>query len=276
MKLVAYTSDLHIDFYMRDAQCSKLLFDKAFGKYFEEIDSKTIIIAGDIGHYPEQNIRFLDILRTKYNLENVITVSGNHTGYRVNDKQRRMFPTGLHKIAYEEDLFSENGIKVLDGNSYDIGGTIIGGSKSWYDGTVYYRMNSGWYNSSNGSLENLWKRTMNDSKYMNLDEFWDIGAEEKDKFKKLSGTCDVMVSHVCPTVTDKFFHEEYRGQIGNAFYSFDFEENIVADERLKYWIYGHTHTINEYDFFGKNIVANPLGYPNEGNPNELRIRHIEL
>ena len=43
MDKIAYTSDLHIDFYMRDAQCSEFLFNKSFERYFHDIDSDVLI-----------------------------------------------------------------------------------------------------------------------------------------------------------------------------------------------------------------------------------------
>jgi len=271
---IAYTSDLHIDFYMRDAQCSKLLFDKAFSKYFDSMDSEYLIIAGDLGHYPEQSMEFMDIIRGKYNIKDIFIVLGNHEGYLVNDKQRSMFPTGLHKIAYQQDLFLENWVKVLDGTKYALpNGLTIGGANSFYDGTIYYRMASGYY-QSDGGLQGYWKRTMNDSKYMKMDDFWEYAKQEKDKLKLLKDSCDIMVTHMKPVVDNKFFSPMYQNDMTNAFYSFDFEENIANDSRLKTWIYGHTHVVEDFDFIGVNLLANPLGYPSESKSKTIKYFEI--
>lgn len=271
---IAYCSDLHVDFHMRDAQCSKLLFDKAFSKYFSDLDSKTVIIAGDIGHYPEQSMEFMNILRTRYGLDNVIVTLGNHEGYLIDDKQRKMFPSGLHKIAYQQDLFTENGITVLDGTSVEIDGITIGGANSFYDGTIYYRMASKTMYSNSGGLNAYWKRTMNDSRYMRLDDFSEYAKAEKDKLRQLKHSVDVMVTHVKPVVDDRYFHLQYQNDMTNAFYSFDYEEEIATDQRLQTWVYGHTHTVEDWDFLGVELLANPFGYPSETGGKQ--IRHFEV
>jgi Icc-related predicted phosphoesterase len=271
---IGFCSDLHIDFYLRDAQVSKLTIDRKFGSYFREAESKHLIIAGDLGHYPDQSMLFLDYLKEIYGFEDILVVMGNHEGYLVNDKQKKSFPTGLHKIAYQQDLFSQNGIKVLDGTVYDIDGVTIGGANSFYDGTIYYRMATGYYQSY-GGLKEYWKRYMNDSRMMLMDDFWQYAKNEKDKLRNLLGTVDIMVTHVKPVVSNQYFAEEFQGEISNAFYSFDFEEEIANDDII-YWVYGHTHTVEEFDFLGTTLVANPFGYPGESRGKVLKYLEVGL
>lgn len=193
--------------------------------------------------------------------------------YLVNDKQRKMFPSGLHKSTYQQDLFAQNGIKVLDGTSYVVNGITIGGASSFYDGTVYFRMSSGYY-KSDGGLNALWKRTMNDSKMMRLDDFGQYAKDEKEKLRGLLGSVDLMVSHVKPVVSNKYFSPEFQGDITNAFYSFDFEEEI-ANSNISTWIYGHTHTVETFDFLGTQLLANPVGYPKEARGKFLKYVEIK-
>jgi predicted MPP superfamily phosphohydrolase len=273
MKL-AYTSDLHADFFMRDAKASKLLIEKAYGHYFKDLDSEYLIVAGDISHYPEQSAELLINLKEVYGLKEIFVVLGNHELYLVNDKQRKMFPTGLHKMAYQQDLFALNGIQVLDGTTYELpNGIVIGGANSFYDGTIYYRMTAGYY-KSDGGLQAYWKRTMSDSKYSGLDDFWEYAKSEKDKLSLLKNSVDIMVTHVKPLVDNKYFHPMYQNDMVNAFYSFDFEEEIATDTRLQTWIYGHTHMVESFEFLDVDLLANPFGYPSE--IRGKTIKHFEV
>jgi hypothetical protein len=186
-----------------------------------------------------------------------------------------MFPTGLHKIVYTQDLMTDNGIQVLDGTTFTLpDGVVIGGANSFYDGTIFYRQNHGYNYNSQGSLENYWKRTMNDSKYMRLESFHEYAKQQKDLLKGLKDQVDVMVTHVSPLVSSKFFHPKYQNDLSNAFYSFDFEEEIAMDTRLQYWVFGHTHEVSEYEFLGVKVLANPRGYP--GEIKDKTIKHFEV
>jgi hypothetical protein len=273
---IAYTSDLHLDFMVKGPGFSKLMIEQHLGNHFKDLDSEYLIVAGDTGHIALQNVDFLINLKDMYGLKEIFHVHGNHCGYLINDVERQMFPTGLHKIAYTQDLMTDNGIQVLDGTTFTLpDGVVIGGANSFYDGTIFYRQNHGYNYNSQGSLENYWKRMMNDSKYMRLESFHEYAKQQKDLLKGLKDQVDVMVTHIKPVVSDQYFSKEYRGDLTNAFYSFDFEEEIAIDTRLKAWIYGHTHIVENFNFLGVELLANPKGYPGRESKGKT-IKHFEV
>lgn len=47
-----------------------------------------------------------------------------------------------------------------------------------------------------------------------------------------------------------------------AFFTFD-GEKYVENTSAQVWTYGHTHTANEYEWHGVQMIVNPLGYPGE-------------
>lgn len=271
---IAYCSDLHLDFYFSNAKAlSERKFRSVFDKYFEDLDSEHLIVAGDVGHHPMQNLEILKMFQSIYSIKNIITVQGNHEGYRVSNSQRAMFPSGLHKIAYQMDLFEANGITALDGTSVEIDGITIGGANSFYDGSIYFKQTAGWYSSS-GGIDSYWKRTMNDHANMKLDDFMMYSKQEKDKLLKLKDTCDIIVTHVKPVIEDRFIHPDFKGELSNCFYTFDWGDNVFSDTKLKYWVYGHTHSVEEYNFADKTLLCNPYGYPKENL--DSKIRHLEI
>lgn len=163
----------------------------------------------------------------------------------------------------------------LEGNYVEIDGVRIGGGDSFYDGTIYYRMlaDRGPYNAS-GSLESYWKRNMNDPYNMKLESFSEYAKQQKDLLRQLKDQVDVMVTHINPCTDDIAFSHEYRGDMTNAFYSFDFEEEIMLDIRLQYWIFGHTHTPYNYSLGNVDLATAPRGYPNE--VNGKAVGHINI
>jgi predicted phosphodiesterase len=277
-----YTSDLHLDFYINArSNPTERQVKNVFDKYFENKQSNILLIAGDLGHYPFQNLQILNFIKKLYGYDDIYTVEGNHSGYMVSKSQKYNYSNGKNKILDHKKILSEGGIKVLDGNTYDIldkennKTIVIGGTDSWYDGTIYYQQSNGWYNSS-GGIETHWKNTMNDSKMMNINDFYDIVKLEKEKLINLQNKCDIIVTHVKPVVESRYFQEKYKYDISNAYYSFDWIEKIVNDDKLKFWIYGHTHETEEWDVFGKILLCNALGYPKESKSKDLSIKSFEI
>ncbi len=274
-KKIAFCSDLHLDFFFKPQGNLLHAWKFHFEKYFAELDSKTLIIAGDLSHFtPEQEVEVLLVLKDWLKLKHLIVVNGNHSGYRLSNSLRDRFPTGLHLMAFRTDLMNANGIHALEGNYVEIDGVRIGGCDSFYDGTIYYRQNQAYMYNTSGGIESFWKRTLNDSYNMNLESFHEYVKQQKDLLRGLKDQVDVMVTHVSPLVSDKYFPAPYRGDLTNAFYSFDFEEEIATDTRLTHWVYGHTHEVCEWDAFGVDVLANPRGYP--GEIKGKTIKHLEV
>ena len=270
---IAYTSDLHINHYFGrpNAPLNAKIVEEHFGNYFRDAKSDILLVAGDDGDHPLQNIEFYNYLKELYGFKHIITVLGNHNAWLSDKYDPVQFIDGIEKLRYTTDLYNSNGITCLEGTTIEIDGITIGGTHSWYDGKIYTDQMSPY----GSPLMTFWKRIMNDSHYMKLDDFYGLCKEEMENLKKLHGKCDVMMTHVCPSVYPKAFVPRYRNDTTNAFYSFDYEEQIHSDPRLKYWAYGHTHDVHQFTTGNCKILTNPKGYPSEQNLSR-ELRYIKI
>jgi len=94
--IVDVLSDLHLDFYFKpqlttNANANIVSF---FRPILTDNDTREIgdvlIIAGDIGHYNEQNIEVLKTIQKEF-YKHVICVLGNHDYYLVNSEAKYTF-----------------------------------------------------------------------------------------------------------------------------------------------------------------------------------------
>lgn len=52
----------------------------------------------------------------------------------------------------------------------------------------------------------------------------------------------------------------------NGAYVNDFDDLILANPQIKYWIHGHTHSFWDYTIGQCRVICNPVGYPGENSP----------
>lgn len=271
MLKIAYTSDLHLDFFFKESANIRSGLKHHLTKYFADLDSEYLIHAGDFSHFsPAYEAEVLGELKDWLGLKEIFVVQGNHSGYLTSNFNRKLYNDGLSLISDRQSLMEKAGIQVLDGTTFTLpNGKVIGGANSFYDGSYYYKYASPYSTSINA----YWKRYMNDSKYMNLDDFFAYAEAEKKKLKVILNDVDLMVTHIKPVIDDKYFSREYQGELSNGFYCFDFEEEI-RNSPITNWIYGHTHVVEEYQVGSTTILANPRGYPAEAIGKI--IKHIEV
>lgn len=65
---VSYISDLHLDFYINPIKNKEIHYLNFIENFFKNDDAEILVIAGDIGHYNNQNIMFLKILLMRLNI----------------------------------------------------------------------------------------------------------------------------------------------------------------------------------------------------------------
>ena len=81
---VDYISDLHLDFWIRELNPQSPKFQKQIDQYLDMIHAKggdVLIIAGDLGHYFQQDSAFLLACKELY--RHVMLVRGNHDMYLI-------------------------------------------------------------------------------------------------------------------------------------------------------------------------------------------------
>jgi hypothetical protein len=174
-----------------------------------------------------------------------------------------------------ELLNAIDGVYCLNGTVVEIEGVRFGGCDSWYDGQYKLHNLNPYYKSSIDDVRRSWKYVMNDAGHMpnlkHFDELWDI---EKPKIEATYQECDVMVSHVSPSIKPEHIpNKHYRMDDSTSFFTFD-GEKYVSNTTAQIWIYGHTHTSNEYEWHGVHMIVNPLGYPGENK--EIKDKRVTI
>jgi len=258
-------SDLHLDFYFKPHLTTVENVTSFFGVVFTDNDTREIgdvlIIAGDIGHYNEQNIEVLKIFQKKF-YKQIICVLGNHDYYLVDGEAKYTFENDSFKRV--EDMRNlinqEENMYCLDGEIIEIDGVKFGGADSWYDEGYVKR----YYTQLDSNHINLlWNKNINDSRLIKgISRFDDITKLEIQKLENIYQSCDVMITHVNPSIDEEHINEKYHNSPINTFFTFD-GSKFYKDGLMKYWVFGHTHDAIEYEVENVKFLCNPLGYPNE-------------
>ncbi|BDY13996.1 metallophosphoesterase [Hydrogenimonas cancrithermarum] len=258
-------SDLHADFWFRpsrplEMEDVKKLFLASFFKHEGDTPGDVLVVAGDLGHYNEQNARLLANLRDLFGYRAILCVLGNHDYYLLSKEKAVYQNDSFARVAEMRRLLGEmEDIHCLDGNVVEIDGVRFGGCDGWYDGE--YAMRHLGMNRS--QVLDLWRRSMNDARYIHGMGDWMTFAEtQKECIGKIAGEVDVMITHVNPSIGRSDVSKPWRNEEIMAFYSFDGEE-ILKRGSMRYWIFGHTHHRIKYEKHGVKCLCNPLGYPED-------------
>lgn len=281
--IISILSDLHLDFHFKSFKQSKeevkTLFDSIFTPEVEGVKvepADVLVIAGDLGHYNLESAKIIGYLRELY-FKHVVCVLGNHDYYLINRIAMDDYGMNSYKRAEEmrEMLNAIDGVYCLDGTVVEIEGVRFGGCDSWYDGQYLLHNLNPHFVTTLDDVRAIWKYTINDANYMpNLRLFDDMWEIEKPKIEATYQECDVMITHVSPSIKPEHIPEpHYRKDDGTAFFAFH-GEKYVEKTTAKVWIYGHTHTANNYDWHGVQMICNPLGYPGENR--DVKDKRIEI
>ena len=268
-------SDLHFDNYF---YC-KYTKDDVIKFYSQIIDfnncGDVLVIAGDLGHNNHQNIKILKILKEFY--KNIVCVLGNHDYYLVDKESISLFKKSLERVSNMRELINkQENIYCLDGDIIEIDGIKFGGCNGWYN-EGYLQVNYPDEFFPKYSTNIMWQNSTPD--YINIleiENFDDFYEMEKPKIEKVYKDCDVMITHINPSVKDENMNSKYKNNLSNTFFCFDGEE-YLKNGNMKYWIFGHNHDVIEYKEHNVTCICNPVGYHNEsGNGKWIKIKQIEV
>lgn len=259
---IFHVSDIHIDTHtdtLSPAKMERVATNLLFGaSSFEDALGGTLLVAGDLGHYPKQNAVFLKACESFF--DKILYVFGNHEMYLLPGRMRGRYRDSFEKL---EDIRLEVASRcakteILEGERAKANGLEIFGVPMWYD--FSYLTQRG-YGKEYAML--LWKNVMNDSRTIvgrggrpfDPLEYFD------EQFAKLSGegfSSDIILTHVPPV---HMGNEIYGESEVAAFYSFDGEDFLKSCEAFA-WVCGHNHEPkrNDFEVYGTLITANPLGY----------------
>lgn len=274
-------SDLHINAW------SKQLYpnEKEVRRIWDRLEPKgdVLLVAGDIGEIPLQNANFLKILKQLYYKE-IVCVLGNHDLHCLYNRalylygetheliQMSGWDNYQDKIDETKRLYVEAGIHLLDGNVITIHGITIGGSMGWYDGayTKTHRIDLGQHHffryREYEDMQELWKGCMPDDDIKPLRGFDALFKAEYAKLESIVEQCDIMMSHINPSILKEHQNPDWKDSPTCGFYSFQ-GRGLIEKFKGKLWLFGHSHYRGEYELTNNHgefkLAANAFGYPSE-------------
>lgn len=275
---VSILSDLHVDSHFPfslsapSEESVRRVFDPIF-----KTSADVLVIAGDLGHYNHQIRQIIKWLRRIY-FKNIVCVLGNHDYYLANRIMMDDFDeNSLNRVnRLRNDLNEIEGVYCLNGNVVEIERVRFGGCDSWYDGQYLLHNLNPHHEHDLDHVDKSWGYWINDkANIYGVKRFDDIWEVERPKIEAVYQKCDVMITHVMPSINPKHVAEYFRDSRGTAYFCFD-GEKYVKDTTSKIWVYGHTHTPNEFELHGVQVVANQLGYRGEARKLPVEEKIIEI
>ena len=234
---VRYFSDLHLEF-IKPNEVERFL--KKIPSGIDEI----CILAGDIGN-PYQTHYDIFMKFISNNFKKTFIISGNHEYY---NKTKTIQETN----DFMENYFQQfNNISFLN-NHYEI-----------YDGYCFIGTTL-WSNITNPNYDINDMYSIPDFDYIQYNKLNGLSVEFLEDALQRNENC-IIITHHMPS--ESLIDLKYKTQQMlpyNQWFFCNMDKLIETNkDKIKCWIYGHTHTpsnviINEIPF-----LCNPIGYPNE-------------
>jgi predicted phosphohydrolase len=249
MKL-RYFSDLHLEF-IKPNKIEN--FIKKIPSGIDEI----CILAGDIGNPYQTNYNiFMDFISK--NFKKTFLIAGNHEYY---NKTKNMNETNIFLKEYFQKF---NNISFLDNNYENYNEFCFIGTTLWSHITnPIYEINDV-YSIPNFNYIKYNKLNIESVKFLD------------NALNNNNNNCIVITHHIPSSSLIDVKYKTTKMIPYNQWFYCDLDRLIdEKKDKIKCWIYGHTHTpsnvlINEIPF-----LCNPIGYPNE-NVNINFQKNIEI
>jgi predicted phosphodiesterase len=225
---IRYISDLHLEF----------LKGRSFPilkKYSEDV----CILAGDIGNpYKENYHLFCNHISKEF--KKTFIIAGNHEYYNNDIEETNIYLSNYFK-DYKNISFLNNSFEIYKDHCF-IGTTLW--SKIYLKDYVVNDIRM---------IKNFDIEKYNDLHQKSL-KFINETIVNKDNI--------VMITHHGPS-----FHladVKYKDSLYNQCFYSNLDDLIKENnKKIKYWVYGHTHTPLVKKLYDINFVCNPVGYPGE-------------
>jgi len=262
-------SDIHLDFYAKDniEDINSFVENLISTKTDKNFD--VLVIAGDIGHYNDDNIYFLELISKLY--KKVFVTWGNHDLYLLPDQAGKYEYNSFNRLNELKEKVKElNNVIFLDGEKIEYEDITFWGSGLWYD---VLDINH-WANYMNDAglifdRREPYKIIMSYELYATKFNFNTNRLYKKEyaKVKQLD-KANVIISHIPPVSFN------FSGNMGDNYYFVPYGEEIIEKVKPKMWIFGHIHTKRDKKFNGCRLICNPLGYPDENR--DFKIKSMKI
>jgi predicted MPP superfamily phosphohydrolase len=236
---IRYFSDLHLDF------ISPNKLQKLISKIIKSTDKEICVLAGDIGNPYTANYNvFIEFINTHFSKTFIIT--GNHEYYNINKTIEET------NIYLEEYFTNYKNITFLNNQFEDYENFRFIGSTLWSKVT-----NPTYEISDIDNIKNFNYLKNNQLNMINVDFI-------ENTLENSTNNC-IIITHHLPS--KNLIQLKYKTSVylpyTQWFYS-DLDDLIKNNkDKIKCWIYGHTHTESTILLNNVPFLCNPLGYPNE-------------
>lgn len=282
-------SDMHIDAWAMTTQLYDPRLKRWTGEpyqsdfihydwsFFKNADSSVLVIAGDTSNSIQATAELVDQAATEY--DHVVFVDGNHEHYVTSAS------VSANMSEFASRYANNDKVTYLDGSSsIVIDGVMFTGATGWYDWRAFETRGV-----SYEQAVQAWKSYSNDSRIPNYADLESPerlamiqavqlaetvrAANEDDSIRAI-----VMVTHMSPDPelmewkpTNHNWNCLTPSYVNTALKSvLDADSN----QKIKYWVYGHTHTQKATEINGVKYINNARGYPRENDSFSVRQEDV--
>ena len=234
---IRYLSDLHLEF----IEPNKI--EQFIQKIPAGVD-EICILAGDIGNPYQSNYNiFMEFISKKF--KKTFVISGNHEYYNKT------------KTIEETNVFLSEYFKKYDNI------TFLNNSYELYDGYCFIGTTL-WSKITNPRYKINDVNEIPHFDYIKYNQLHEASVYFLEHALQNNNNCIVITHHV-PSVS--LTHVKYKNEIllpYNQWFCCNMDELIETNkDKIKCWIYGHTHTPSNVTIHEIPFLCNPIGYPDE-------------
>ena len=234
---VRYFSDLHLEF----IEPSKI---HQFIRNIPSGSDEICILAGDIGN-PYQSNYDIFMKFISENFKKTFVIAGNHEYY---NKTKTIPETNEFMIGYFQQFHN---ITFLN-NSYEHYNNYC-----FIGATLWSKITNPRY-----EINDIYKIPRFDS--VEYNKLHEASVDFLEDALQNNENCIVITHHV---PSESLIDSKYKTPQMlpyNQWFCCDMDEMIeTKKDKIKYWIYGHTHTPSNVTINGIPFLCNPIGYPDE-------------
>ena len=238
--IVQYFSDLHLETY------HKFKLDSILKKI--KISGEVLILCGDIGNPFSYNYeKFIEYIHDKY--KKIFIIAGNHEFYR----NGFSIEDAVEKI--KEIIKDKPTISFLNNSCEFYNNYLFVGTTLWSEITDKELALKCKINDLN-SIQNMTIEKYNKMHQESVEFLKNIFKENENK--------DIIIlTHHVPLfeLIDDYYKKEFSNY--NQWFATDLKQ--LLNKNIKYWFYGHTHTVNNSTLYDIKFCCNPIGYYKENN-----------
>lgn len=235
-------------------------------------DADAVVFAGDASNHVQQTCLWVEQLRKRY--PRVVWVAGNHDFYNLGFNETRLRHAGepppphtvAEMVAYYRAWSQAHDVDFLHRDAVNINGINFLGATGWHDyvaGAPVSQVDQidAWYHIIRDRVIPWQGYAQPDHTQPAL-----AGAQDVQSLKTLLEQATgpaVVITHHLPH-RDLCWHRPHDRAwtaLHGSFVNTSMES--IRDEKIKLWIYGHTHQRGSRSIQGQSYVCNARGYPGE-------------